>query len=234
MQIQGLDIAQTQRLKMSPQLYRSLKLMTLPLQELRLRMLQEAAANPALEIASDPGSVSLEELEFAQERPDQYVNELSSGEEVTYNASASDKKRRFIEGVLTRMESLQEHLMWQLRLQRIEPRLFRLGEMLIQNLDANGFHLEDPYRLVEPAEQKDLGPMLELIRGLDPIGTCVADYCESLLVQTLLNPSAPPEADRIIREFFRSLGAWPVPADCRTPTGAAGESAGCACTLFSS
>ena len=80
-----------------------------------------------------------------------------------------------MEGALSRPESLHDHLILQLRVQRIEPAQFHVGELLVQNLDDNGFHLEDPITLVNGGEKKYIPEMIKLIQGFDPVGTCTVE-----------------------------------------------------------
>ncbi|MQY76109.1 MAG: RNA polymerase sigma-54 factor, partial [Spirochaeta sp.] len=61
MQYQKPVIRQEQRLKMTPQLYQAIKIMALPLQELRASIQDELERNPALEMLEDNSLVSLDE-----------------------------------------------------------------------------------------------------------------------------------------------------------------------------
>ena len=63
MQYQKPVLVQGQHLKMNPQLYQSIQLMALPLQELKLRIGQELQMNPALEVVEDNSTVSLEDAD---------------------------------------------------------------------------------------------------------------------------------------------------------------------------
>ena len=60
MQYQKPVILQEQKLKMSPQLYQSIQLMALPIQELKFRIQEELERNPALELVDEKGELSLE------------------------------------------------------------------------------------------------------------------------------------------------------------------------------
>ena len=132
-------LRQEQRLKMTPQLYQAIRIMAMPLQELQATIQEELERNPALEVMEDNSTTSLdtepardaEESVFAESSDLGYVNGSSGAE--------ADAKRQFIEGALTRPETLQDHLLWQLRLQPLAEPEFELGEMLIRNLDDNGF-----------------------------------------------------------------------------------------------
>ena len=188
MQLQRQSLVQEQRLKMNPQLYQSIKLMELPIVDLRERIEQELELNPALEILEDHSTIQLDESETQRKEEYDYFEDTSDpGQRGT--DQASEEHRRFIEGVLTRPETLQEHLLWQLRLEPVDDDLRMIAETLIQNLDNNGFHKENPETLF-PCAQPRLMEAIELVRGLEPAGTCTSDYRESLMVQIGLLPDA--------------------------------------------
>ena len=181
-------LTQTQQLKMNPQLYQSIKLMELPSLDLREKIEEELERNPALEILEDKITVSLDNRKYNKK----------NGDMVRKGASASDDHRRFIEGTLTRAETLQEHLLWQLQLEPIEENLRKIAEMLIQNLDDDGFHIEEPEKLFKelyndiPANPL-ITEALQIVRKLEPAGCCTKDYKEALKVQIKLVPHYLPE-----------------------------------------
>ncbi|MDR1030553.1 MAG: RNA polymerase factor sigma-54 [Treponema sp.] len=193
MQLQRPSLVQEQRLKMSPQLYQSIKLMELPMLDLRETIEAEIERNPALELVKDPLTVSLEGVSGSPKKEEEdYFEATSDSGFIRRNGNeAADKQHKFIEGALSRSETLQEHLLWQLRLEPIDGETRRVGELLIQNLDNDGFHKE-PVDLLLPGEPVTrMQAAMKLVQSLDPVGTCTADYRESLKVQIALLPDAP-------------------------------------------
>ncbi len=209
MQLQKPVLITEQRQKLSPQMIQSIKLMALPLHELKEQIQQEIEANPALEVVSDPSTMSLESLPEADSGgSDEYSSpfENSSDPGFTYRSqSDEDSKRMFLEGAISRSETLQEHLLWQLRLQKIDEDRRSLGETLIQNLDDDGFHKEDPALLCAGRPDALVSEVMELVRGFEPVGTCCADFRESLVVQARLDPAAPPAAIEILAGHIELL-----------------------------
>jgi RNA polymerase sigma-54 factor len=181
---------QEQRLKLSPQIYQSLKLMELPVLELREKIEEEIEKNPALEILEESAAFSPENYRRREEdslfrRGQDAVPLRRSGQQ------ASDDKRRFLEGAVARPETLQEHLLRQLALETADGEVRRIGELLIQNLDADGFHKEPVDLLLEGTDRAKAAEALSLVQSLDPCGTCTSGYEESLKVQARLLPGAP-------------------------------------------
>lgn len=192
MQYQRPMLRQEQRQKMSLQLIQSINLLPLTVTELKQRIEEELERNPALEAAEDRSLVSFDELD------------ARSGHRVRSTASIDDEdtQRRFLEGVLSRGEGLHEHLAWQLRLHPLSERDLAAGERLINNLDANGFHLE-PVESLFPAGF-DPSQLLALIQTLEPKGCAVADWRESLVVQ-MRQEGFEPHHERLVTEFWEAL-----------------------------
>lgn len=212
MQYQKPVIIQEQKLKLSPQMYQSIQLMALPIQELNTRIKEELEKNPALEIVAEKPTVSLEEAEtVVNTKTDEFEYfENSSDPGFTsvsgrYDTEASDSKHKFIEGTLSRPESLQDHLIWQLRVQKLTDKEREIGELLIQNLDENGFHVENPLKLILPEDEKKLIRVMKIIQTFDPAGSCTGDYKESLLVQISLDPEAPKLLHSLIEDYLELL-----------------------------
>ena len=208
MQLQKPALIAEQRQKLSPQMIQSIKLMALPLQELKDQILAEIEANPALEMVSDPSTVSLESLPESEPREIEDSSPFENSSDPgfsSYSGSDDDSKRMFIEGAIARPETLQEHLLWQLRLQRIDDKEREIGEALIQNLDDDGFYKEDPYSLLPKVERANIDEVTELVHAFEPTGTCCRDYRESLLVQAELAENAPPSAISILRDHIELL-----------------------------
>jgi RNA polymerase sigma-54 factor len=174
---------QQQRLKMNPQLYQSIKLMELPVADLREKIEEELEKNPALEIIEDKSTV----------RFDDYKRKIS--------ARTSEEHRRFIEGSLTRPETLQEHLLWQLQLAVIDEELKTIAETLIQNLDDDGFHIEKPESLFQGSLPPRLQEAMRLVRAFEPAGTCTQNYRESLEVQIKQLKDPPPGIEKVLDEL---------------------------------
>jgi len=192
--------------------------------DLRERIEQELEANPALEIIEDNSTVPIEETETQQkdEQFDKPLDEeeeiqhshLSEEEEYEYFETTSDpgqrgsqlaeEHRRFLEGVLTRPETLQEHLIRQLHLEPIDEELRHIAEILIQNLDNDGFHKEKPEALFKE-KQNRLAEAMKLVQGLEPVGTCTSGFRESLMVQIALLPKMPEEISAGIEKALDNL-----------------------------
>ncbi|MDR2629634.1 MAG: RNA polymerase factor sigma-54 [Spirochaetaceae bacterium] len=198
MQLQRAVFFLDQNLKMNPQVYQSIKLMEMPVMELRGKIEEEIDRNPALEILEDKSTVSLDADIPRKEEDDYFEVTSDSGYVRRGGDEATAEQHKFIEGALSRSETLQEHLLWQLRLQPIDEKSRQIGELLIQNLDKDGFHKEPVAVLLKDHDPRQIRRVLTLIQSLDPPGTCTRDYLESLRVQAALLPDAPEGIEEVL------------------------------------
>ncbi|MDR1390091.1 MAG: RNA polymerase factor sigma-54 [Treponema sp.] len=190
--LQRQALVQEQRLKMAPQMYQAIKLMELPVMDLRDKIAAEIENNPALEVVEDPSVVSLDASIVPQREEDAYFETSSdSGFATRQGEAASDEKQRFIEGAVARPETLQQHLLWQLALETSDADLRRIGELIIQNLDTDGFHKEPPEILLKGEPAAKIRAALGFVQALDPPGCAAENYRESLHVQASLLADVP-------------------------------------------
>ena len=160
---------------MNPQLYQSLKLMELPIADLREKIEEELERNPALEVIEDKSMIPLK-----RSSPEK----ITAGAQIRRGSDKeSDEHRKFIEGALTRAQTLQEHLLWQTNLEPIDMEARTVAETLIQNLNNDGFHIEDPQTLFGACPKSLMDEALKFVRSLDPAGCATGDYKESLKIQ---------------------------------------------------
>ncbi|MDR0908801.1 MAG: RNA polymerase factor sigma-54 [Spirochaetaceae bacterium] len=180
MQTQGLSLGMSQQQKMNPLMMQSIKLMEMPIIDLRERIAEEVEKNPALDILEDKSEVSLD-------RALRKKRHSAGGDAV------ADKNRQFIEGALSRPETLQEHLLWQLRLLPIEDdEVKEVAELIIQNLNEDGFHLVPIEVFLKDRPLNAVKQALSIVHSLEPQGCGTHDYKESLAVQAGFIQDAPP------------------------------------------
>lgn len=165
--------------------------------DLREKIEEELERNPALEVLDDPSVVSLDDATDQQKEESEFFE--TTFDETTFNSGfitkageeASDERQRFVEGALSHPETLQEHLLWQLQLEQIDTDIRRIAELLIQNLNEDGFHEEPVEILLQKEKPEAIKKAIKIVQGLDPVGCCTADYHESLMVQVGLLSDAP-------------------------------------------
>ena len=196
-------------LKLSPQMIQSINLLTLPVFELRERILDEAEKNPALEIVSDSG------LDVS----DDVYSENSDSGSIVKNSDkikskdASTSFLQFLENQPAKEETLQEHLLAQLLEIDLPPEDRLLAESIVQNLDRHGFHFVAPesfyeelfgVKSLDDAQKAQLEKILNIIRNFDPPGTAFDNAHQSLIFQARKR-NAPPLVMELLENHFEEL-----------------------------
>jgi RNA polymerase sigma-54 factor len=173
-----LEAAPQQHMQQQPALYQTMRILSMDAQALDEEIARVLEENPALEVD-----------EKARELPDE--TGIAEREMYGYDGaglSAGD----IIERTAVNEETLSEHLLRQLSLERLSRDEFTLGGLIINNLDENGFHRSDPRLLCRSrTEEALLEGVLKRIQLFDPIGCAVNDIYESLAVQAAATGQFP-------------------------------------------
>ncbi|NOZ69032.1 MAG: RNA polymerase factor sigma-54 [Deferribacteres bacterium] len=206
-QEQRLELRLSQKLILTPQLQQSIKLLQLPLLELSQEINQELMSNPLLEERSEkedevlnetPGTVSEEEpvqeafddAEAPLEKifgftSDNYFEERESdGRDLGYFYEAADETTSPFERNRKKTD-LYEHLLWQLRLSHVPEKLGKVAEIIINNLNEDGYlqaSLEEIANLAG-VDPETAGEALSFVQTLDPPGVGARNLQECLLLQ---------------------------------------------------
>jgi len=209
-----LELKLHQKLIMTPQLQQAIKLLQLSRLELVQSVSQELIENPVIEEVtaesseessheeelssseSEPPTLSAEKTQQSQEAEelksdidlgpkwDEYLNELGDGRDYG-SIEADDKELPSYDQTLTRLPSLNDHLLWQLHLTTSHPGLVKGGEWIIGNLDDDGYLRATLAELAQQSSlsQQDLERALALVQSFDPMGVAARDLQECLLIQ---------------------------------------------------
>jgi RNA polymerase sigma-54 factor len=91
-----------------------------------------------------------------------------------------DGKRDYLESVVSKHESLKEHLLWQAKMTAKDEDELTIYEEIITLLDDDGFLKKEDY----DSFTGNNGEILKNIHYFDPVGCATSDIKESLIVQT--------------------------------------------------
>jgi RNA polymerase sigma-54 factor len=138
------------------------------------------AATEAADAAAEMREPSLDKVDW-REYLETHANNWQDGEV----PNDDDERRQALENTLTRKASLEDHLMWQLRMSSLDHEAQQIGATIIYNLNDDGY-LETP--LAELAAQLETSPervesVLKRVQRFDPPGVAARDLRESLLAQ---------------------------------------------------
>src|SRR6267378_87725 len=203
----------TQQLVMTPQLQQAIKLLQLSRVELEEMVTKELQENPALEegpaeeaeASGEPRSeiqVSVPEngselvlnrelsavdkigtLDW-QEYLDTHSNSIHGSLTAEATSDDGDSPPSW-ENSLTKKTTLEDHLIWQLRLSKITERESTIGSYVIQNLDQNGYLVlsREEICTATGSSAEEVEAVLRRIHFFDPVGVAAQDLRECLLIQ---------------------------------------------------
>lgn len=236
---QKLSLKLAQKLVMTPSLQQAIKLLQMTRMELQGVLAQEMVENPILEetqeISAEEERSPLDELDSKNEKDDE-LDHAESMEDIDLEAYFSDywdgsgtastheaREGPPLENTISRDPDLYDHLLWQVHMADISPRQRVLAELVIGNLEPDGFLVANAEEILAsappPDEDDDEEPFttaevqraVRLVQALDPPGIARRNLQESLLAQ--------------LAHSRREAGLDPHPADVEADEEAPSEGA---------
>ncbi len=238
-----------QRMILAPRMIQAMEILQLPLMALQERIDQELIANPVIEMrAGDDGAVAdagqaeepsgtdadgerdlvvqqdggpddFERLSRIVQRWESHFEETGAWRRRPVSG-AVDPKAEAMANTPAIGETLQEYMLNLWRLEDVPPRGSELGELVIRNLDDNGYlraTLEELADQAEPAATlEEMDEALRFVQGVGPAGVGGRNVQECLLLQLAADPvygggpgRLPEDAleVRIIRDHLRDIEA---------------------------
>jgi RNA polymerase sigma-54 factor len=193
-----------QQLVMTPQLQQAIKLLQLSRTELVDMVQQELEENPVLEELAETPERALPETEI-QDRAE--VTSQPTEREAVSGANEIDWEKYLenyanqaptpsfqaptdglptLDATLGTKESLADHLRWQLQMATVSEEEEHFVNLIIGNLDADGYFKEPSLEdLAKEAglDMEDAEEVLKMVQMFDPVGVAARDLRECLLVQ---------------------------------------------------
>ncbi|MDD5065941.1 MAG: RNA polymerase factor sigma-54 [bacterium] len=208
----NLHLRMEQKLYMSPYLQQMFEILQLPILALEQRINQELESNPLLETEEDEPGAGTEDEDFNEAENIKYDELIrvfeDSSDMGSYNYTRNEEgKTGLIEGLLVKPESLQEHLLWQLRLNIPDDKEFDIGERIITNIDTRGYlvcSLEDIAANTD-ATIEDVEKVLKVVQTFEPFGVSCRDLRECLLIQIRFSGEKDLYAEAILEHHFDLL-----------------------------
>lgn len=198
----------------------SSELLEIPLSELDARVEQEQEQNPyleqRLEVLEEPQKLETTEQEGRRIHKGEFLDYWfqDDGEHI-YRVSKQDDntEKEFNRSFSI---SLAEDLLQQLQLSRIKESDYQIGELIIGNLDSNGYlqrsveALRDDYFFEHHVEvtQEDIERVISLVRSFEPAGIAATDLQDCLILQIDRMSSDNPDimlAKRVIKDYWNSF-----------------------------
>jgi RNA polymerase sigma-54 factor len=217
----GFSQNQSQKMALSPQMRVYLRLLHLPLMDLRQAVEDALEENPMLEEVSRPVESEAEESTPAAARDDEpdetLPDDWAAKDPLTFTNAPPDLSRRkpedtrkvldFQETLITQPESLFDYLEWQVHFLELDTKQKKIAAEIVGNIDPDGY-LKATAEEIAGAAKADLAavePVILKIQSLDPPGIGARDLREALLIQ--LERKGPPAtlAHAIVRDHMDLL-----------------------------
>ena len=223
---QKLSLKLAQKLVMTPSLQQAIKLLQMTRMELETLLTQELVENPVLEESSEIQEEEPTREEIDREREQREVLEVApNGEGLDHTQSMEnidldayfgdywegsgsssmmeEREEPPIENSLSREPDLYDHLLWQLHMAELTPRQREIAELIIGNLNPDGFLVATPEEIRDMGQDEgreytmeEVEEALAIVRAFDPPGIACVDLRESLLLQMDMKEVPPDDMAR--------------------------------------
>ena len=147
---------------------------------------REEKVAPAVEVEARDAAIEIKELNNLEKLDwREYLETYSNNWQESAPSDPDDDHRSALENTPIRRSSLEDHMIWQLRMSSLPQTDQQIGATIIYNLDNDGY-LETPVEElaaqleVEPAEVERV---LMRVQRFDPPGVAARDLRECLLAQ---------------------------------------------------
>lgn len=216
----GLNLEQSQKLIMTPELRQAIAILQLSALELTDYVDQQILENPLLDVIEEPSEQGEESsnADSSKKEKDEVIPEenwsmdweeyfKNQEERVSREYDPDATRNRSMEPFISTAPTLQEHLLEQIHVQNFSGMLHLL-EYIIGNLDDNGY-LTVTLEVIAQERKiavEEVGKALSLIQGLDPLGVGARSLEECLKLQLPLIPDCSPEMPAFL-EYLEDLAA---------------------------
>ncbi len=221
---------QTQNLSMqqvlAPQLQQSLVILQAPMLELRNIVQQELQTNPVLEEEApeasceepaQPADDFQEEFNQLAKLDEEWREYMSQNSSYNGRSDEDEERRQFFFDSIANQETLQQHLIGQINSVGLSKSDQRLAELIIGNIDDNGFLQTNPEEMSANTgvAASDLRRLIEIIQSFHPVGVGALDLRECLLIQLRRQEKEKSLEYLIISKHLDELGKRRFPEIAR-------------------
>ncbi len=189
------------RLKLLPQFWQTIHLLQLPITQLKEKLEQEFEQNPLLDLEEESPDNIPEEEEFELEEENLWWQKKE------HFTSEDAQKRIYLESLVTKPETLQEHLLRQLHIQQLPQKDYLVGEEIIGNIDEDGYFKLDSKEIASRlgVTNKRVLRLLKIIQQFDPPGIGARSLEECLIIQLRTKGCQEKVFGEIVKKFLPQL-----------------------------
>lgn len=227
----NLNMVQTQKLVMTPELRQAIEILQYNSVELTAFIQEQLMSNPVLDLYSGgetgdkPADKSspVESTESSEEIPRKTVESVAEeimrnrqemewkdwrDEEPSWQRREREDREDFnFEQLLVHEDTLTEHLLDQLQFVKLTQPQLLIGVYIVENLDAKGYL---PVSSADIAahlgvEEDDVEDVVQIIQTFEPYGVAARDLRECLLIQIQQRQIVNPLVIPIVEHYLEDL-----------------------------
>jgi len=166
------------------------------------------AATPEIPVPEAPAEPEREADAFDEIDYESYFQDYM---DLSYNPQTprEDVETRPLDAVLSRPQSLTDHLLWQLDMAAVPSRQKEIAQGIIGNLDDAGYLQAsfDEIAAMGPYSHEEVEIALHAVQDFDPPGVAARDVRECLLLQIAFHDMEGTPVETIVRDHFDLLQA---------------------------
>ncbi|MCC7440041.1 MAG: RNA polymerase factor sigma-54 [Bdellovibrionales bacterium] len=138
---------------------------------------------------------------------DSYIEDFNATSSTAPSMREVNDELPSFENVLTKTNSLEDHIEWQLSMAGLTDQERMLAELIIGNLSEDGYFTASLPDLAAETkmELEDAEEVLKIIHHFDPLGVGSRDLRECLLIQARLMNPRQPLLERILEDHLPNL-----------------------------
>lgn len=206
----GYDLAleQTQKLVMTPELRQAIQLLQFTSQELNEYLEKQIEENPLLELentAEDYENID----DFANKKEEiDWKEYIGKEDDISYRPQVDKNVKEYsFENFISYSPSLRDNLFFQLNVLEISQQDKKIGEILIESIDENGYLMTSVEQVAMDLniDSERIENVLFLIQGFEPLGVGARSLKECLLIQIREDENRHPEAEKVVEYYLEDV-----------------------------
>lgn len=204
----GLNLEQSQKLIMTPELRQAIKLLQYNSIELEQFIVEQIEVNPLLEMEK-PIHEAEEQHENTKKEEIDWKEYINNYDDISYvSQGANTEKENPLENMFATEETLSEHLLFQLEVSDFDESEKSIGRFIIDNIDDNGYlkaNIEEMASFL-CVEKLSVESVLSLIQDFEPVGVGARNLAECLVIQLKHKGIKDEDTFLIIDKYLEEIG----------------------------
>lgn len=185
----GLELVQTQKLILTPELHQALMILQMNVQELSELILEEAEKNPLLELVDETqNEISSDSLEYEEDWVAYFFDSSDLGLGQRFSRASSRSRDDIIPGFHEPLRpdvSVRDYLQPQLGVLHFTRKQHSIAQFIVGSIDNNGYLRSTVPEIAyaTSSHKSQVESILKIVQNLDPPGVAARNLRECLELQ---------------------------------------------------